>query len=142
MPLPGEVHLTECQPDPKDDQMSRGPDVVPFLATRCLYQGVHLHSDVPGTSENLNTNDSLVSRWPDVVLLLVTRCLYWGGYIWPTWWHTMWKPFSVICHLNCILENWIGNVCRLIFLFLLLLLLLFLLLMLLFMCKCASTITN
>ena len=33
------VHLTKGQADPKPDQMSSWPDVVPFLATRCLYQG-------------------------------------------------------------------------------------------------------
>ena len=48
-------HLTKCQSDPKDDQMSRWPDIVPYLATRCLCQ-VCLSSDVPGTSENLNSN--------------------------------------------------------------------------------------
>ena len=37
-----EVHLTECQPDPRGDQMSSWPKVVPLLATRCLYWGVHL----------------------------------------------------------------------------------------------------
>ena len=33
----GGVCLTECQPDSKDDQMLRWPDVPPVLATRCLY---------------------------------------------------------------------------------------------------------
>ena len=36
------THLTSWQCDPKDNQMSRWPDAVPFLATRCLYWGVHL----------------------------------------------------------------------------------------------------
>ena len=35
--------------------MSRWPDILPFLSSRCLYQGVRLSSDVPGTFENLNT---------------------------------------------------------------------------------------
>ena len=43
MPLLG-GHLTECQPDPKNQQMSRWPNVVPFWATRCLYCGVCLSS--------------------------------------------------------------------------------------------------
>ena len=43
MPLLG-GHLTKGQPDPKADQMSSWPDVVPLLATRCLYQGVCLRS--------------------------------------------------------------------------------------------------
>ena len=37
-----EVCLTECQPNPKANQMSRWPDIVPLLVTGCLYQGVHL----------------------------------------------------------------------------------------------------
>ena len=32
----------QCQPHPKDHQMSNWPEVVPLLATRCFYQGVHL----------------------------------------------------------------------------------------------------
>ena len=100
------VHLTECQPDPKDDQnvkitwcstiighqmplpggyillnvsltqrmtiMSKKPDVVPFLATRCLYQGVCLTECQP------EPKDKQMSRWPDVVPFLATRCLYQG----------------------------------------------------------------
>ena len=31
------VHLTECQPDARDHQMSRWPNIVPFWATRYLY---------------------------------------------------------------------------------------------------------
>ena len=41
MPLTG-GHLTECQPDPKANQMSSWPDVVPLLVSTCLYWGVHL----------------------------------------------------------------------------------------------------
>ena len=36
------VHLTEDQPDPKNNQKSWWPYVVLLLATRCLYQGVCL----------------------------------------------------------------------------------------------------
>ena len=46
MPLLG-VHLTKGLPDPKADQMSSWPDVVPLLATRCCYQGVHLSKGQP-----------------------------------------------------------------------------------------------
>ena len=38
------VHLTECQHDPKANQMSSWPDVVLLLVTRCLYWRVHLSS--------------------------------------------------------------------------------------------------
>ena len=38
------VYLTKGQPDPKAEQMSSWLDIVPLLATRCLYQGVHLSS--------------------------------------------------------------------------------------------------
>ena len=44
-----------------------------------------------------------------------------GGYLWPTWWHTMLQPFSVICLLSWVIENWTWNVYRLIFVLLLLL---------------------
>ena len=53
--------------------MSRWPDVVPLLATRCLYWGVHLTTCQP------DPNDNQMSRLPDVVPLLSTRCLYLGG---------------------------------------------------------------
>ena len=46
MPVLG-VHLTKGQPDPKADQMSSWPEVVPWLATRCLYWGVHLIKGQP-----------------------------------------------------------------------------------------------
>ena len=74
--LPSQLHSSKCQADLTD--------VVLLLTIRCLYWGVHLGSDVLGTSENLK-----MSSWPDVVLLLTTRCLYHGGtsirstgYIW------------------------------------------------------------
>ena len=93
------VHLTEGQPDPKADQMSRwpdvtlllvtrclyqgdtselrstGPNVVLVLATRCLYQGVHLTEGQP------DPKPDQMSSWPEIVPFLATRCLY-GGYIW------------------------------------------------------------
>ena len=53
------VHLTECQPDAKNNPMSWWPyDVVLLLATRCLYQG--------GTSEQDLSDCSLppqLSSW-------------------------------------------------------------------------------
>ena len=51
-----------------------------------------------------------MSSWPDLVLLLTTRCLYQGG-----------VHLIKICLLNSALENWTGNVSRLIFLFVMLL---------------------
>ena len=65
-------HLTKCQSDPKDDQMSSWPDVVLLLVTRCLYQGVHL------TKCQSDPKDDQMSRWPDIVPFLATRCLYGG----------------------------------------------------------------
>ena len=56
--------------------------------------GVHLTAGQPDPKAHQ------MSSWPDVVLLMATRCFYWG-YVWPTWWHTLWKPFSVICLLDC-----------------------------------------
>ena len=57
------VHLTKGQPDPKDDQMPSWPDVVLLLGIRCLYLG--------STSELRSTGHNLVP-------LLATRCLYQG----------------------------------------------------------------
>ena len=82
------VHLTECQPDPKDHQMSRWPNVLPFWATRCLYWAyvwaqvswtyvstIHGHQmPLPG-----GTSDWM--SWPNVLPFWATRCLYWG-YVW------------------------------------------------------------
>ena len=90
-------HLTKFQSDPKDDQMSRWPDIVPFMVTRCFCQGVCLSSDVPGTSENLNTNDNPTWRcqsdpvnvtlitdvrdWPDLVTIPDTNQMPLWGYV-------------------------------------------------------------
>ena len=54
MPLPGGT----------SELRSTGPNLVPLLATRFLYQGLCL------SSGQLDTN---------LVLLMATRCLYWGG---------------------------------------------------------------
>ena len=55
----------EGQPDPNADQMSRWPDVVVLLATRCLYSGM----------------SELRSIWHKFVLLLSTRSLYQGVHL-------------------------------------------------------------
>ena len=47
---------------------------VPFLATRCLYQGVGVHL----TRGQPDPKADEMSCWPEVVPLLTTRCLYWG----------------------------------------------------------------
>ena len=53
--------------------MSRWPNVVLLLTTRCLY----------GRYVCLSTAFAIaflsMSRWPYIVLLLATKCLYWGG---------------------------------------------------------------
>ena len=49
---------------------STRPNFIPFLATRCLYQGVHLTKGQPDPKAHQ------MSSWHDVVLLLATRCLY------------------------------------------------------------------
>ena len=54
---------------------STRPNFIPFLATRCLYWGVHLTTGQPDPKANY------MSCWPNVIPLLVTICL-WGGYIW------------------------------------------------------------
>ena len=70
------VHLTECQPDSKADQMSSWPKVISLLANRCLYwgamgtQGVHLTKGQPDSKADQ------MSRWPNIVPLLATRYLY------------------------------------------------------------------
>ena len=66
MPLPGGM----------SELRSTRPNLVPLLATRCLYQGVHLTKGQPDPKADQ------MSSWPDVVLFLATRCLYWG-YVWP-----------------------------------------------------------
>ena len=65
---------TECQANPKDAQMSRWPDIVPFLAMRCLYWG-YLIKCQP------DPLDDQMSRCPDIVLFLVTSCLYRGVHL-------------------------------------------------------------
>ena len=73
--LYGRLHLIECQLDQKDDQMSRWPNIVLFLATRYLYGRLNL------IECQLEPKDDQMSRWRDIVLFLNTRCLYWE-YIW------------------------------------------------------------
>ena len=67
--------------------MPSSPDVVLFLATRCLYRGmwgkgVHLtkHQPDPQTDQT--------SWWPAVVPHLTTRCLHcgWGWRVSGGWW--------------------------------------------------------
>ena len=118
MPLPGGwgggikgwlawgVHLTKDWPDPKADQLSCWPEVVPLLTTRCLYWGwghrglgLHLKNEDGSfanwkhTSELRWTGPNLVallapdattggtsvlrSTGPNLVPLLATRCHYW-----------------------------------------------------------------
>ena len=112
MPLLG-VHLTECQPDPKDLQMSRWPKVVPFWVTRCLYWryvwaqvnwtyvSSILGHQMPlpgGTSDWMSArpNSNQMSRWPDVVPLLLTRCLY-RGVVWMSAWPKGWPNVKLTC---------------------------------------------
>ena len=95
MPLLG-VHLTECQPVPRNHQMSRWPNIVPFWATRCLYWGMSgFRSTGPMSVPSMatrclyqgDTSDWMsawpkshqMSRWPDLVPFLLIRCLYWWG---------------------------------------------------------------
>ena len=102
------LHLTKGQPDPKVDQMSSWPDVVPLLATRCLYlclssgqldptqyhswpldasTGGYIWAQVTRTQVSTSpwSLDALLggiseirSTGPKLVPLLATRCLYWG----------------------------------------------------------------
>ena len=74
------------------------------------------------------TSDCKCQADLDVILLLVTRCLYWEVT------SEQCTCLTVICLLNWAMENWTGNVSRLIFVFSLFLLL--------FIYNCASTITN
>ena len=57
MPLLG-VHLTKYQLDLKDDQMSRWPDIVPFLSSSCLYWG-HIWLNVRLTQRMNKCQDEL-----------------------------------------------------------------------------------
>ena len=54
---------------------STGLNLVPLLATRCLYWRVHLTEGQPDQKADQ------MSSWPDEVLFLATKCLY-EGYIW------------------------------------------------------------
>ena len=51
---------------------STGPNLVPPMVTKCLYQGVHLTKGQPDPKADQ------MSSWPDIVPFLATRCLYWG----------------------------------------------------------------
>ena len=51
-----------------------------------------------------------MSTWHDVVLLFVIRCLNWGV-------HLSKASLTVVCLLNCALENLTGNLSRMIVLF-------------------------
>ena len=82
MPLPGGT----------SELCSTRPNLIPLLATRCLYQGrVHLKTkesllqteDVLFTTKDglLKTEDKrneLRSSGPKLLPLLAIRCLYWG----------------------------------------------------------------
>ena len=59
------VHLTKGQPDPKADQMSSWPHIVPFLATRC----------------STRVTSELQSTRPKLVPILATRCFYQGVHL-------------------------------------------------------------
>ena len=52
-----------------------GHHLVPLLATRCIYWGVHV------TKGQHDPEADQISSRPDIVPLLSTRCLHWG-YIW------------------------------------------------------------
>ena len=56
------VHLTKGQPYPKADQMSSWPEVVPLLATRCLYQGL----GYVWWKVSLTQRSEKMSTWPKV----------------------------------------------------------------------------
>ena len=66
------LHLANGQPDTKADQISSWPEVIPLLATRCLYWGLNLTKGHP------NPRPDQMSSWPEVIPLLTTRCLYQG----------------------------------------------------------------
>ena len=78
MLLPGRLCLAKSQPDPKADQMSSWPAVVPVLATTCLYQGYVL-PNVKLTSSS-TTHDQQMPlpgeyNWPKVSLTQrLTKC--------------------------------------------------------------------
>ena len=66
---------------------STGPNLIPVLATRCLYQGCtsELRSNRPNLVPVLATRClywrgtfELRSTGPNLVPVLATRCLYWG----------------------------------------------------------------
>ena len=50
------VCLTEGQPNPKANQMSRWPYIALLLVTRCLYQGVHLTTGLCDHSSHTHGN--------------------------------------------------------------------------------------
>ena len=58
--------------------MSRWPDVVLLLATRCLYLGVWVGGGVHLTKHQPDPQADDVSCWPAVVHHVTTRCLHWG----------------------------------------------------------------
>ena len=89
-----EVHLTKGQSDPKADQMSSWPEVIPLVTTRCLYQGCTydqtkcqadlklyhswpLDASTGGTSDQSQPDPKAdqMSSWPEVIQLLATICL-------------------------------------------------------------------
>ena len=63
MPLPGGT----------SELRSTRSNLVPLLATRCLYQGVYLTKGQSGLKADQ------MSSWPDIVPFLATRYLYQGG---------------------------------------------------------------
>ena len=75
------LHLTKGQPDPKADQMSHWPEVIPLLTTRCLYQGVGADRGLPLTKGQADPKADQMSCWPEVAPLLTTRCLYEGVHL-------------------------------------------------------------
>ena len=66
--------------------MSRWPDIVPFLATRCLYLG--------STSDWMSAWSirwQTMSRRPDLIPFLAMKCLYKGRmFDWISAWHIQW----------------------------------------------------
>ena len=82
-----EWYLTKGQPDTKVEQISSWPEVIPLLATRCLYWGLNMTKGHP------NPRPDQISSSPEVIPLLTTRCLYqgWGvmsnqSSTWPKVW--------------------------------------------------------
>ena len=59
-----EVHLTEAQPDPKDNQKSRWSDVVLLLATRCLYWTLEVCTILGHQMSLLGGTSDWSSAWP------------------------------------------------------------------------------